>query len=148
MSFDRMFDASNALISELGLKGASKPGLIAESDARRYLVKTLRELRHAIAAKATVDLSALTEKVADHLGQYSEKTDEAGRVTPVVTPANAKAVMAFLTKEADEFSEHAEATKKEIGEHAAFHEDLGFHDVRSIKREHLVNGIVPSRPVS
>lgn len=141
MSFDRMHKASDELVRALGLHGKGKTGAPAERDARRYLVKTLREVRHQVALKAPVNVAATAKSVAEHLGEY----DGDGNLK---SAADLQAITAFVKTELDLFTAEAEKAK-ELGEHAKFHEDLGFIDGRAIKAEHLNDvGIVPSRPVS
>lgn len=109
----RKLSQANGLISTLGLTGAGKPGVIAEADARRYLVKTFREIRHQIAARSSIDLQELAKKVAEHLGTE-----------------NVTAVLAAVTAENDTFKAEHAASTKELGEFHVFHEDIGFHDAR------------------
>lgn len=109
----RKIFAANSLIDTLGLVGPGKPGVIAEADARRFLVKTFREIRHQIAARSSIELQKLAELVAEHLGTE-----------------NVSACLAAVTAENDAFkAEHAAATTA-LGEHHVFHEDVGFVDVR------------------
>ncbi len=113
VTLERKTAAADALIDALGLRGKGKPGVIAEADARRYLVKVYRELRHQIAVGATVDMKALSEAVAEHLG-----TENKGVV-----------ISALSTERSLFTAEHA-AAKEELGEHHIFHEDIGFVDAR------------------
>lgn len=109
----RKTKSADALIEALGLRGRGKPGVIAEADARRYLVKTFRETRHQLAAGSEVDLTALSEKVAEHLGA-----------------TNTTAVLAAVTAEHDAFAAEHAAAVEELGAHHVFHEDIGFLDSR------------------
>lgn len=109
----RKISSANALIELLGLRGPGQAGVIAEADARRYLVKTFREVRHQIAARSVVDLDALSVSVAEHLGA-----------------TNVDAVKAALTAEHNTFQGEHAAALAALGEYHVFHEDIGYHDVR------------------
>lgn len=112
-TLERKVSAADALIDTLDLRGPGEPGVIAEADARRYLVKTFREVRHQLAAGSEVDLDALAQAVAEHLGTESV-TD----------------VHAALQAEHDAFSSEHAAAKTDLGAHHVFHEDIGFFDSR------------------
>lgn len=109
----RKLSQANNLIDTLKLVGPGKAGVIAEGDARRYLIKTFREIRHQIAARSSIDLQALAETVAEHLGTE-----------------NVTAVLAAVTAENNTFKAEHEAATKELGDFHVFHEDIGFHDAR------------------
>lgn len=109
----RLIADANGLLSSLGIVGKRKPTEIAEADARRYLVKTFRELRHQIANKSEVDAQAIAEKVNEHLGD-----------------PNLTVVLAAVEKERVTFQAEADAARGALGVHAAFHEDVGFLDGR------------------
>lgn len=109
----RKISAANGLLSTLGISGRGKPGVIAEGDARRFLIKTFREVRHQIAARASVDLQSLAAAVAEHLGT-----------------TNVTACLAAVTAENDAFTAEHRAATKALGGHHVFHEDIGFIDAR------------------
>ena len=112
-TIERKTRLADSLIASLGLTGKGKPGVIAEGDARRYLVKTFREIRHQIAAGGTPNLADLSKAVALHLGTE-----------------NLSLVQSALSSEVSAFSSEHAAALAELGEHHSFHEDLGFHDAR------------------
>jgi uncharacterized protein (DUF885 family) len=121
----RLPAAADRLIEQLGLRGPGvhpvpaqdgQPevlGVIAEADAKRYIIKTLRELRQKVGNKATVDLTALAAKVAEHLGVES-----------------VEAISEELSNELAAFTLERDAAKEMLGGHAQCHEDLGFIDAR------------------
>jgi hypothetical protein len=109
----RLIADANALLSSINISGPRKPTEIAEADARRYLVKTFRELRHMIANKSEVDVQAIAEKVNEHLGN-----------------PNLTVVLGAIDKERTTFQCEADAAREALGAHAAFHEDVGFLDGR------------------
>lgn len=123
----RLPDAAERLVDALGLRG---PGVhpvpaqegnpeviggIAEADAKRYLVKCFRELRQKVGNKAPVDVVALAEKVAEHLG---------------VKGGDVASIAEELALELSAFTAEHDAAKEAIGGHAQCHEDLGFIDAR------------------
>lgn len=109
----RLVSDANALLSSLSMTGKRKPTEIAEADARRYLVKTFRELRHMIANRSEVDAQAIAEKVNEHFGE-----------------PNLTVVLAAIEKERALFQGEADSARAALGVHAAFHEDVGFLDGR------------------
>lgn len=127
-TLERKLSAADALIAALGLSGSGRPGVIAEADARRYLVKVFRELRHKIAAGSPVDLAALSESVSDHL--RSREADHLGVEAEEQADPNLPTILAALTAEHDAFSAEHSAAKEELGVDHIFHEDIGFIDAR------------------
>lgn len=135
----RLPAAAEALLETLELRGpgvhpVSKQedapevvGRIDEADARRYVVKILRELRQALAHKDDVDLDALALKAALHLCSRSEQeqTEDAPPPAEMV-----EAIHTALTEEAAAFTAEKAAATEALGPFAVAHEDLGFCDAR------------------
>jgi hypothetical protein len=69
----QILKAAWALVVALGLVDSKNkdPGAIAEIDAWRFIVKTFREMRQAIALGGAVDVEAIAKKVSEHLGVTS-----------------------------------------------------------------------------
>jgi len=124
----RLPAAANRLIAAIGLTGPGvhpvpaqngEPevlGVIAEADARRYVIKCLRELRQKIGNKSPIDAEALTARIAEHLGV--DGADSLGAIAEEVA------------NEIATFTAERDAAKQELGGHAQCHEDLGFIDAR------------------
>jgi len=125
----RLPAAAEALLQALDLHGPGvhpRPatededeviGKIAGDDARRFIVKTFREVRQKIGNRSTVDVDAVATKMAEHLGV-----------------SDLEPLKAALEAEVAEFTAERDAALAEHGVHAACHEDLGFLDARLQQR--------------
>lgn len=116
---DRLQKAAHALVVALGLVDPPPPercppGKISELDAWRFIGKTLRELRQAIAVGSPPVISDLAKDVAEHLGA-----------------SNVKAIAIALETEKAAFEDDFIAGAEKLGEHAHFHEDHGAIDRRA-----------------
>ncbi len=150
MSFERLTSSANALVAALGIvEPRNKLTQISEHDARRWVAKTFRELRHAIAVGSKPDVKAIAKAVAEHLADPIIEPSPPGKdATPAArteyAATRAKLVAAYnaavagmlpviekaLAAEKTAFEDHAIEKLPALGEHAVFHEDHGFLDAR------------------
>lgn len=98
---------------EDGKKTPEVIGVIAEADARRYIIKSFRELRQAIGNGGAVNVPSVAEKIAEHLG--SKDVEAIGQAVELEVAA---------------FTAERDAAKERLGAHASAHEDIGFIDAR------------------
>jgi hypothetical protein len=123
MSFSRLLQTADDLVGALGLKGPRPADVIQELDALRFVVKSLRELRHGIALGGQVDdgaLDAITERMAEHLG---------------VDAKSSVAIRMALEEESETFAREFIKGMEALGRHGHFHEDHGVLDSRTFPEE-------------
>jgi len=114
MSLFRMIQESNALVAKLGIvEPRDKLTQISVLDAKKWVVKTMRELRGAVAIGSPVDVSKMSKDLGDHLGVKD--------IAPIVD---------VLTREKIAFEDHVVDQARKLGEHMIFHEDHGIIDGR------------------
>jgi len=125
-----MLQAAHALVTALGITDKHEPGKIHVMDAWRYVVKTMREMRMAIAVGGSVDIDKLVtgdpqkegSGVAVHIG--------------ISDASGIAAIKAAFAAERDAFVAHVADAKKKLGEeHAHFHEDHGILDGRNLPKK-------------
>lgn len=124
MSFDRMNQAAIQLVDDLGIDGTDHDHLtdpvIHPRDAIRFVIKTIREIRHQIGLGGTPDLSAAVAKTAEHLD------------------ADPEPIAKVFSAEATTFADECEDRLTLYGAHAVFTVDDGYLD-----RRELPGGVVP-----
>lgn len=114
----RMLKSAHDLVEAVGISGPGEPGKIAEMDAWRYVVKTMREMRHGIALGGQVDLAKLAEEVGEHLG-----------VTDLAP------IAAAFAEEKKAFEDHFIAETEKHGSNSHFHEDHGVMNGAKLPRK-------------
>jgi hypothetical protein len=137
MSLDRLIDHANALVAALGIVEPRDRGTqITVLDAQKWVVKTLRELRHSIAIGGSADVDGLTKALAEHLADpiidSSDPKEHEVAVKAWESRVAAASVRIRQTLEAErvDFEDHVIEHGEALGEHAIFHEDHGIIDAR------------------
>lgn len=128
---ERMKKAAHDLVVALGITEENKHGQIHAVDAWRYIVKTKREMRQAIALGGKVDIDTLVDGDPSLPETDARRFGVAGHLG--VDAAGAAKIKAALMAEKDAFEKHFVEETEKLGEHAHFHEDHGVVDGRTLK---------------